>query len=66
MATKLSSRACAFDTREQAESYDHWFTEKVQEALNDARPGIPHEEAMAKLEAMLKEKRQLREAELRK
>ena len=27
------------------EAYDTWFRAKVQEALDDPRPGIPHEEA---------------------
>lgn len=39
---------------------DDWFREQVQQALNDPRPAIPHDEAIAKLEAMLKEKRNLR------
>jgi len=28
-------------------AYDAWFRKKVQEALNDPRPGIPHDEADA-------------------
>jgi hypothetical protein len=35
-----------FDTEEQATSYDKWFRAKVQKALDDPRPTIPHDEAM--------------------
>lgn len=45
---------------QQAEDYDRWFREQVQQALDDPRPALSHDEAMAKLEAMLKEKRMLR------
>jgi DNA-damage-inducible protein J len=32
-------------------TYDAWFRTKVQEALDDPRPGIPHEEIKARFEA---------------
>lgn len=60
MTTKLSPIVSEFETQEQADSYDRWFRTKVQAALDDPRPGIPHDDAMAKLEAMLEEKRALR------
>jgi DNA-damage-inducible protein J len=31
-----------------AEAYDAWFRAKVQEALDDPRPPIPHEEVKAR------------------
>ncbi|AXC67247.1 stability determinant [Salmonella enterica subsp. diarizonae serovar 59:z10:-] len=34
-----------------AESYDSWFRKKVQEALDDKSPGIPHAEIKAKFAA---------------
>jgi len=34
-------------------SYDRWFRAKVQEALDDPRPGIPHDEAIARLDAII-------------
>jgi len=49
-----------FDTEEEAESYDRWFRAKVQEALDDPRLGIPHDEAMARIEANLERKRKAR------
>ncbi|MGS3238028.1 stability determinant [Klebsiella michiganensis] len=60
MTTKLSPIVSEFETQEQADSYDRWFRAKVQAALDDPRPGIPHDDAMAKLEAMLEERRTLR------
>lgn len=60
MTTKLSPMMSEFETQEQADSYDHWLRAKVQEALDDPRPGIPHDEAMVKLDALLAEKRAMR------
>ncbi|PVZ81189.1 stability determinant [Serratia sp. S1B] len=60
MVTKLSPIVSEFETQEQADSYDRWFRAKVQAALDDPRPGIPHDEAMAKLDKLLEEKRALR------
>jgi hypothetical protein len=56
MTTKLSLIVSEFETQEQADSYDRWFRDKVQTALDDPHPGIPHDDAMAKLE----ERRSLR------
>lgn len=60
MATKLSPIVSEFETQEQVDSYDSWFRAKVQEALDDPRPGVPHDKAMAKLDALLAEKRAMR------
>ena len=38
-----------FATEEQAASHDHWFRAKVQASLDDPRPSIPHDEAMARI-----------------
>ncbi len=32
---------------QEPEGYDAWYRAKVQEALDDPRPGIPHEEVLA-------------------
>jgi hypothetical protein len=32
--------------RHQAAKHDEWFRAKVQEALQDRRPGIPHDVVM--------------------
>jgi hypothetical protein len=44
-----------FETQEQADSYDLWFRAKVQEAIDDPRPGIPHDEVMGKMDALIAE-----------
>ncbi len=60
MSKPLSPIVSEFETQEQAESYDRWFREQVRSSLDDPRPSIPHDEAMAKIEAILQaaEKRQ--------
>lgn len=35
-------------------AYDAWFRDKVLEAMNDDRPRVPHEEAMARIRGNLK------------
>lgn len=42
------------------EEYDEWYRAKVQEALDDPRPSVPHDEAMIQLEAMLESRRRAR------
>ncbi|MGL4312803.1 MAG: type II toxin-antitoxin system RelB family antitoxin [Sphingomonas sp.] len=54
---KLSPIESEFETTEQAEAYDAWFRAKVQAVLDDPRPGIPHDEAMAELSRRLEARR---------
>jgi hypothetical protein len=42
-----------FASTEEAEVYDAWFRAKVREALDDPRPGIPHEQVMAEMQAII-------------
>jgi len=60
MSIRLDPRISEFETEEQAVNYDRWFRAKVQEALDDPRPGLPHDAAMARVDAMLEEKRKAR------
>ena len=53
MATKLDPLISEFDTQEQADSYDKWFRAKVQAGIDDPRPRIPHDEVMAKMQAII-------------
>jgi len=46
-----------FDTEAQAHGYDAWFRAKVQEALDDDQGFLPHDAAMAEVDAMLMQKR---------
>ena len=42
-----------FASTEEAEAYDVWFRAKVREAVDDPRPGIPHEQVMAEMQAII-------------
>ncbi len=53
MSTKLSPIESEFETEEQAASYDRWFRSKVEAALSDQRPPVPHDEAMARLQTIV-------------
>ena len=46
-----------FASNEEAEAYDRWFRAKVEAALSDAGPTIPHEEVMAEMRALIERKR---------
>jgi hypothetical protein len=37
----------------EAREHDSWFRAQVQEALDDPRPGIPHETVMAETRAII-------------
>ncbi|WP_375166125.1 type II toxin-antitoxin system RelB family antitoxin [Pseudomonas allii] len=37
-------------------SYDLWFRTKVQQALDDPRPAIPHEQVMSEMNALIQAK----------
>ncbi|WP_064702548.1 type II toxin-antitoxin system RelB family antitoxin [Halomonas caseinilytica] len=58
MSTPLDPRISEFETQEQADSYDRWFRERVQRSLDDPRPNIPHDEVMAKMEAIIENAKQ--------
>ncbi|MBD8096004.1 antitoxin [Pseudomonas fluorescens] len=51
------------DTEEQADSYDRWFRAEVQAALDDPNPGIPHDEVMAEMRALIEAKRKQGDAD---
>lgn len=53
MSAALSPIVSEFETEEQAASYDRWFRAKVQASLADPRPNIPHDEAMARMDAII-------------
>lgn len=40
-------RAAALKQAHEAAAYDKWFREQVQEAIDDPRPSIPHEQVKA-------------------
>lgn len=53
MSTPLDPIVSEFDTQEQADSYQRWFRERVEASLADPRPGIPHDEVMAEMDALI-------------
>lgn len=53
MSAKLSPIVSEFETEEQAISYDRWFRAKVQASLAKPGPGIPHDEVMARMDAII-------------
>jgi hypothetical protein len=52
---KLDPIVSEFETTEEAEAYDAWFRAKVQASLDDPRPRIPHDEVMARMDAIIAE-----------
>ncbi|WP_458723315.1 type II toxin-antitoxin system RelB family antitoxin [Pseudomonas brenneri] len=60
MSAQLSPIVSEFETEGQAASYDRWFREKVLEAMNSDKPRLPHDEAMAKVQSALDERRKSR------
>lgn len=60
MSVQLSPIVSEFETEEQAASYDRWFRAKVLEAIDSTKPRLPHDEAMAKVQAALEERRKVR------
>jgi len=55
--TKLSPIVSEFETEEAAAAYDRWFRARVEASLADPRPGVPHDEAMARIRKRLEELR---------
>jgi hypothetical protein len=52
----LSPIVSEFETTEQAASYDLWLRRKVEAALTDDGAGVPHDEAMARVQAVIEAK----------
>jgi len=42
-----------FDTEEEEQSYDKWLKSKVQKAISNPAPPVPHDEAIARLDAII-------------
>ena len=53
MSIPLDPIISEFETQEQADSYQRWFRERVEASLADPRPGIPHDEVMAEMDALI-------------
>ena len=57
----LDPRIFEFESEEKASSYDRWFCAKVQEAIDDKRPGVAHDQVMAEMDAIIAEIESTRE-----
>ena len=55
MSAVLSPLISEFETLEQEASYIVWLKAKVQASLDDTRPGIPHDQVMAEMDALIAE-----------
>ena len=42
------------------DTHDAWFWTKVREALADMRPGVPHQQVMDEVRALIDSKRRVR------
>ncbi len=60
MDVPLDPPVSDFETEAQAASYDRWFRAKVAEGMSRDQPRIPHDEAVARVEVPLAEKRAAR------
>jgi len=49
----LSPIVSEFATEEEAAAYDAWLRAKVAASLADTRPPVPHDEAMARIQAII-------------
>jgi hypothetical protein len=54
---KLSPIESEFATTEDAEAYDVWFRAKVEKAMTSTAPGIPHDQVMAEMRAVIEKYR---------
>ncbi|WP_116892877.1 stability determinant [Pseudomonas savastanoi] len=57
----LSPIVSEFETDEQAASYDRWFRLQVQASLDDPSPGVPHDQVMAEMNAIIAEAEKLQQ-----
>lgn len=49
LLTRTAKEGCLpFELTHNAEAYDTWFRAKVQQALDDLRPAVPHHEVKVK------------------
>ena len=59
-ATLLDPLVSEFETLAQEDQHNAWLNNKVQTAIYDPRPSIPHDEAMARVDAKLVQLKQAR------
>jgi hypothetical protein len=52
---EYSPMVSEFESEEQEQSYLRWLKAKVEASRTDPRPPVPHDEAMARIRAILAE-----------
>lgn len=57
---KLTSIEPEFEKPEDEAAYDTWFRAKVEAAMADPSPAIPHDQVMAELRAIIAGKKNKR------
>ncbi len=57
MNTELSPIVLAFETEEQAASYEAWFRAKVLRSLESPGVGVSRDEVVARMDAIIEEAR---------
>ncbi|SEM81501.1 hypothetical protein SAMN05192583_1343 [Sphingomonas gellani] len=55
--TKFTPIESEFATSEDAAAHDAWFRAKVEKALSSTTPGIPHDQVMADMQAIIERAR---------
>ena len=60
MTVRLSPIVSQFDTEPQEASHDQWFRAKVEEAMRSEKPRLPNDAALAKVQALIEERRKAR------
>jgi hypothetical protein len=53
VARSSDSRANALRKAHEAAAYNEWLAAEIQEAIDDPRPSIPHDEVMARMDARI-------------
>mgnify|MGYP001442784012 CR=1 FL=1 len=53
MNTQLDPIVSEFETQEQADSYDRWLKAKVQRSIDNPGQGMPHDQVMTKVDAII-------------
>jgi len=62
MNAQFSPIVSEFESAEQEASYNAWFIAKVKASLEDPRPSIPHDQVMAKMDAIIHASEQKRKS----
>jgi len=53
MTARLDPPLMEFETDHLAASHDRWFRAEVDEAINSPKPRVPHDEAIARVDALM-------------